>query len=248
MDREFASVESTELPTELTGRTPRRVRITGTGWLNLFAAVLFSSIGIAFLVVTVNEIKTRNVLRQTGRESEGQVIEMWVDGKGSIPHIRYTFSVDGTFYSGNSEVPPEIFRDLHRYDLLLVRYLAENPNVSHPAAWEDPERIGGAIAFIGFFVGFGLMFVRRFPLQRRIAVEGVVSRGTITERERTGPSKGQHYVYYTFRNAEDEIEIGGCPSDDYPKAGSPVWVLYIPTNPRRSEVYPFGIPLYRIER
>ena len=94
---------------------------------------------------------------------------------------------------------------------------------------------------------FGLLFIRRFPSQRRLAIEGIVAGGTVSEREWNGPSKGQTYVSYTFRNANnDEVEIGSCPYDYPPKAGTKVWVLYMPDNPARSEIYPFGIDFFRI--
>jgi hypothetical protein len=252
MDHELTSDELMDCPAELTGRTPRRVRITGTGWLNLFAAVLFSSIGIgimvAFVKVDVNEKKARNELRQNGRKADGQVTDMWIEGKGSVPHISYTFSVDGTFYSGKSEVPREIFRGLHKYDPLLVSYLAGNPDVNHPAPWEDSEPIVGPIFIAGFFVLFGLMFMRRFPVQRRLAMEGIAIRGSITECWGPGRSGG-FGLKYTFRNARSgETESGSCSYDSSRKVGSDVWLLYLSSDPRRSEVYPFGIPFYRIER
>jgi len=87
------------------------------------------------------------------------------------------------------------------------------------------------------------------PLQRRIAMEGIAVRGCVNEPEWKGPSKGQPYTNYTFRNASnDEVEIGSCPYDFPPKGGSDVWVLYLPTDPRRSEIYPFGIDFVRIEK
>ncbi len=95
---------------------------------------------------------------------------------------------------------------------------------------------------------FGLLFVRRLPLQRRLAVEGIAVRGTITERESYGPSKGRITLDYTFRIASNgEIEVGTCPSDRYRKAGTEVWILYLPADPRRSQIYPSGIDFFRIE-
>jgi hypothetical protein len=58
------------------------------------------------------------------------------------------------------------------------------------------------------------MFIRRFPVQRQLAMKGIAVRGCIAKTEWNGPSKGQRYANYTFRNANnDEVEIGSCPSD-----------------------------------
>jgi hypothetical protein len=86
---------------------------------------------------------------------------------------------------------------------------------------------------------FGLLFVRSFTLERRLAMEGIAAWGCIQEREWRGPSKGQIAVDYTFRNASDEVEIGSCPGDYPCKAGSKVCVLYLPSDPSRSRIYPF---------
>jgi len=92
---------------------------------------------------------------------------------------------------------------------------------------------------------FGLGLMRGLPLQRRLAIEGVVAQGCVTEREWKGPSRGPSIVDYTFRNAQDEVEIGSCPSDPR-KPGSIVCVLYLPSNPSRSAIYP--LEFFRIDQ
>jgi len=93
---------------------------------------------------------------------------------------------------------------------------------------------------------FGVLLVRRFPLQHRLAIEGMVARASITEREWKGPSRGPIMVDYTFRNANDEVEIGCCPSEYPRKAGSFVWILYLPSDPRRSAIYP--LEFFRLDQ
>lgn len=111
----------------------------------------------------------------------------------------------------------------------------------------ESSKLWSLIFPIGLAI-FGLLFVRRFPLQRRLAREGIAVRGCIAENEWNGPSRGQRYVNYTFRNADtDEVESGSCPSDHYPKPGSKIWVLYLASNPNRSEIYPFGIEFFRVD-
>jgi len=254
MERGSVSGEPKDLPVELMGRMPRRVRLTGTGWLNVFAATLFSLLGAAFAVHIakefVHDTAIKNALRQSGVESRGQIIDAWAGGKYSAPGISYSFSVDGTSYTGRSDVPHNLLGSLHQNDSLTVRYLPADPNTSHPAAWEESTAsLLRGLFFPIFLVFFGLMFVRRFPLQRRLAMQGLAVRGCVTEREGNGPSRGQPYVNYTFRIASnDEVEIGSCPCDSYPKAGSSVCVLYLPQDPKRNEIYPFGIEFFRIDQ
>ena len=85
---------------------------------------------------------------------------------------------------------------------------------------------------------FGALLLRYFPLEYQLATKGVVAPGRITEREFNGPSRGPIIANYTFRNMNDEVEIGSCPVEFPRKAGSLVWILYMPSNPRRSAIYP----------
>jgi hypothetical protein len=93
---------------------------------------------------------------------------------------------------------------------------------------------------------FGVLLVRRFPLQHRLANEGVAARACITEREWKGPSRGPIMVDYTFRNVNDEVGIGSCPSEYPRKAGSFVWILYLSSDPRRSAIYP--LEFFRLDQ
>lgn len=251
MSHEPDSVESNHgLPPELMGRTPRRVQVTGTGWLNVFAAALFILLGAAWAVATIklvhDETTKQTLLQKDGATASGKIIQKWTHGSGT--YISYSFAIDQTPYSGKSKVPFDTWNGLHQADSLPIRYLPANPDLNHPAAWEDSTSSKLWLLWITAFLAiFGSLFVRRFPLQLRLAKMGIPVRGCIAEQEWTGPTKGQKYIPYTFRNADSgEVEIGSCPYDDELKAGTTVCVLYLPANPRRSEIYPFGIDLVRV--
>jgi hypothetical protein len=229
------------------------VHLTGTGWLNVFAGALFSLVGVAMGVVIVKQVMhaaaAQNALRQSGRESLGEVTDKWIGGRGQAPYnINYTFSVDGTFHTGKSETPSDTWKSLHQYDSLPIRYLPTNPNVNHPAAWEGPTYSAlGTLFYPAFFVVLGFMFVRRFPSQRRFAADGVAVRGCVTVCSGPGRS-GSFGLTYTFRNvSNNELESGRCASDSSCEIGSDVWVLYEPSDSSRSEIYPFGIAFFRID-
>jgi hypothetical protein len=252
VDREGVFDESNSFPAELMSPTPRSVRLSGTGWLNLLAATLFFVLGVAGGVTIVkyvlHEAAAQNALRHHGDEALGQITEMWT--KRSVPHISYSFSVDGVRFSGNSVVPTTRSRSQNRGDSLPIRYIPADPNINHPAAWEDsPYSALWMLPFPAAIAFCGLMLIRRFPVQRQLAMKGIAVRGRISRTDWNGPSKGQRYASYTFRNANnDEVEVGSCPSDYIYKAEVNCWVLYLPTNPKRNEIYPFPIEFFRVTR
>jgi hypothetical protein len=246
------SGESKELPVELNLPTPRSVRLTGTGWTNVFAVTFFFLLGVALAAFMLDEFMhdraTQNELQQNGRQSSSQVTRKWTQRRSSGPYVSYTFAVDGTYYSGQSEIPRDIWRNLRQYDSLPIRYLPQNPNVNKPVAWEaSTPAVLLSLLFPAFLAIFGLLIARRLPLQRRLAVEGIGVRGCIMEC--IGPTRSGFVLNYTFRNANNkDVEIGGCPSDHSCGVGPNVWVLYLPADPSRSEIYPFAVDFFRINR
>jgi hypothetical protein len=212
---------------------------------------LFFGIGVAGVVTTVknalHNAAIRDALRDRGSETPGQVTDVWT----ARHRVYYSFSVDGTTFTGkSSDVPMDSSRSLHQGDSLLIRYIPANPNINHPAAWEgSPYSVLWALLFLATPMFMSLMLVRRFPVQRRLAMTGIAVRGCIAKTEWNGPRRGQRYANYTFRNlSTDEVEIGSCPNDNIYGTDSTCWVLYMPTNPRRSEIYPFPIDFFRIEQ
>jgi len=253
MDPEPIPTELSDPPVELMRQTPRRVKLTGLGWTNVFLSAFFLvagvAIGVNFVQQAVRTITAQNMLRQGGSEASGQITGKWslTGGKLAMWKVDYTFAVDGTLYSGESKVPKEIWKSLHENDSLRIRYLISNPNTNHPAGWEDmtPSDLWILVFPAGMAI-FGLLFARRIPLQRRLALEGVGVRGCISDWH--GPSRAGFVLDYTFRNlSSNGVEIGSCRSDQALKAGSEVWVLYLPSDPSRSEIYPFNAEFFRIE-
>lgn len=219
--------------------------------MNLFVAALLLCVGAAgeraFFKYTLHEVAIRDALRNQGSETSGRVTVV------SMAHRRvyYSFSIDGTNFTGESnDVPVDGSMSLHVGDSLPIRYIAANPSINHAAAWEDSPYSGlGTSIFWAMPIFMGLMLVRRFPLQRRLAMNGIAARGCIAKTEWYGPSRGQRYANYTFRNlSTDEVEIGSCPDDNIYAADSDCWVLYMPAKPRQSEIYPFPIDFFRIKR
>lgn len=250
MDHESVSDEPRALPVELIGPRPRKVRMTGTGWANVLTGALFFLLGVAFEIAIVRSVMhdaaIQNELRLNGSEASGQVTSKRT-GRLFGTHVSYTFAVDKAVYGGVAKTPIGIWDRLHETDSLPIRYLPANPSVNHPLAWEDSTLSGLWLLALGAGLAFfGLLIVRKFPLQRRLAIEGIAVSARIAEREWQGPSRGQISVDYTFKNENDEIEMGSCRIDFPPKAGSKTCVLYLPTDPSRSGIYP--LEFFRIEQ
>jgi hypothetical protein len=242
MEGEPSSDKSRAFPSELMGRTPHRVRLTGTGWLYAFASAFFIFLAVYFAVKIVHLINdeetTRSALQQSGGQTLGKVTGKSTEGRGQ-GYISYEFEVDGTIYYGKSATSIDVWNSLHEGDSLSVRYLPTTPDISCPAAWEDPTSLNWwALLFPGFLAIMSAGFVWRFPLQYRVAVNGVPAWACVAEREWKGPSRGPHWENYTFRNAEDEVQFGRCPMDVTLRAGATVCVLFLPKKPIVSHVYP----------
>jgi hypothetical protein len=240
MDQCLTSDKARDLPNELVGRTPRRVRLTGVGWAHALLSVSLCIFGAALvpkaLRASDNEKATQGLLRQNGAESLGRVARTWKKGMSS--YISYSFSVDGIVYFGEVETPIDVWNRLHQGDSLPVRYLPADPNGNHPAAWESPSHSILWALIAGWPALLSFIFVWRFPSQYRLAREGVPAWASIAEREWIGPSEWAHRESYTFRNADDKVESGRCPMDVSLKAGATVCVLYLPAKPSRSTIYP----------
>jgi hypothetical protein len=242
MEDEPISKKSRDLPSELTGRTPRRVRLTGTAWLCILTSAFLIFLSVFFTVKVVHLVSTEKATRIALQQSGGQSLG-WVSGKSKAGrrqgYISYTFEVDGTIYYGKSAAPTGIWDSLREGDSLPVRYLPATPDINAPTAWEDPTSLNWwALLFPGFFAIMSIGFVWRLPLQYRVAVNGVPAWACIAERDEIGVGRGTHWENYTFRNAENEVQFGRCPMDVMLRAGASVCVLYLPNKPIVSHVYP----------
>jgi hypothetical protein len=238
MDGEQGSVKSKSLPSELMGRASRRVRLTGTGWLFALAGAFFIFLATYIAIKIAQEVNkqkaTQIALQQSSSRTIGQVTSK---RKGLLD---YKFEVDGTIYFGRAAAPNNVWDSLHEGDSLSVRYLPATPDISHPAAWEDsPSSTWWALIFPGFLAMMGAGFVWRFPLEYRVAVDGVPAWACIAERDQVGVGTGWwHWESYTFRNSVDEVQFGRCPMVVRFRAGASVCVLYLPKNPTVSHIYP----------
>jgi hypothetical protein len=120
-------------------------------------------------------------LRQSGVQTIGQITSK---RRGLL---NYTFEVDGTNYNGRAQAPVDVEDSVREGDPLPVRYLRAAPDVNHPAAWEDSPNWASSFQF--FLRSWASVSPGRFPLEYRVAVNGVPAWACIAERDQIGTGK-----------------------------------------------------------
>jgi hypothetical protein len=228
-------------PNELRGQSPRVVFLSGSGvQLALAVAILLGLAAASAVWVgkTVSIHKQESAaLRSRGEDILGQVKEVRSSGPVE-PTVAYSFTADGTEYSSEVRVPKDLARSVARSGPLLIRYLPENPAISHPAGWEYSSLsetalfIAPAIAAV-----LGLILLLPLGLERRMAAEGVPALAMVKKctHTRTG-----YVVHYEFRLGDGPKVKGRGWFQDPQEAGEGVWILYLPKNPRRNVPYPLS--------
>lgn len=162
-----------------------------------------------------------------------------VSTSGSLePRISYTFTVNGTVYSGEARVPKSLVPAMSRAASLPIRYLPANPALNHPAGWEQPPHSDFALLMAPVIAALlALSLLLPLILERRMAAHG---RPALAMVKKCTPSRSGYLVKYEFR-PEGEGAVKGRGWFQYPQQpGEGVWVLYLPGNPRRSLPYPLS--------
>ncbi|MGA9667899.1 MAG: hypothetical protein WBQ94_01755 [Terracidiphilus sp.] len=126
-----------QIPSELTGPLPRRVRATGNGIYLTLLAPAFLAFAVAAAVWagmnTVRQTEHRAALRGDSSVTVGEITRT---RKMKNSEIVYTFSANSKSYKGEAELPWQLRNDVEQFKSLTVRYLPTDPDVNHPAAWE----------------------------------------------------------------------------------------------------------------
>ncbi|MGA2349187.1 MAG: DUF3592 domain-containing protein [Terracidiphilus sp.] len=230
MDSNFSVAEASIIPSELTGRLPRRTRIEKPMQWAVIVTILLGIAVAIFLWAgrfAVQLMQTRTALRHESSETTGVVEELLKT------RVKYSFVVNGRSFTGSASRPGLKLRES---DPLTIRYLPSNPAVNHPAAWEEP--IDAAwfpflIPTVLVLTLMGLMFNMRSI--RRLLVEGRPAVAVVTKRSRG--ARGGVYVVYEFRT-EDGRVMTGTWGESPEEIGANLCVLYLPQNPRRNMRYP----------
>jgi hypothetical protein len=232
-------------PSELAGPLPRRVTLNFDGdarYLLIIVLLFFVGGGIWLVWKGYNDVlqfQHRTVLRSDGRDVIGEVTGFSF-GRERPTTVNYRFTVHGVTYSGSADEArtPGPGTSLNKSDKILVRFLPSNPAINHPKAWEWSAFIGlEYIAFQVFFMAMGGLALAVLWRDRKLAREGRVAEGVVTNCTR---KNGSFRVEYEFRT-EDGVPVKGNSDcvDEY-GASARIWILYLPQRPRRNHIYPLS--------
>jgi len=241
MEQGSSSADLTTTFAELARPVPRNVRMTGTGWANVVLLTIIFGAAATFLVYATNTafhiIANRNTLRAGASQTTGQITREWTSGKSSTQHIGYSFEGDGATYSGEAIVPGNIWASLKNAYVVNIKYSPADPHINHPADWEDSIDRMFSPLFLAVMLSIGgLLLVRLLRTQRRLVAEGLPAMASVTERVKG--SRGGVFLKYEFRTEAGEVTNGTCSEEERQEVGSTISIIYLPSNPRTSKLYP----------
>jgi hypothetical protein len=251
MDIGSDSAGPTVVPAELSAQPPRNVRMTGTGWTNVIAIMVFLGLAVAWAFHVYGKsmpiLRVRSALRTGASEAAGQITREWASGRkgNSAHHISYAFQVGGNIYNGDSTVPYAIWKQLKNDSDVKIGYLPTDPAINHPVDWEEstwsiwsPLMVALPPALGGFALFMMLLS------QRRLLVEGLSAQARITEFKKG--NRGGFIMKYEFRTETGDLVASGCSGVETQEIGSTVRVLYLPNRPHRNQIYP--IETFRVDQ
>jgi hypothetical protein len=239
MDSNTLIQTNSNVPPELSGPLPRRVGLTDDGRGSRIVIVLLMGLivigGLWYCKHVVQQVQQRSALRQDGVEVRGEITFLDRVGRGA-DIVRYTFAANGETIADKAEVPPQLMRSLRESNFLAVRYLPSNPAINHPTAWEWTLSSEWPMIVMLLMAGslFGPISIKFFRAGKVVAY-GIPAVGTVTNCRKTG--RAVFTVEYGFRTATGK-SINGKNSYTPQEIGAPVWILYLPQNPKRNLIYP----------
>jgi hypothetical protein len=241
MDSNFSSIEAANIPSELAGPLPRRLRLSGNGIQMVVLAAIFLVLAIVAAlwsgIGTVQELRYREALRRDGKDTVGEITRLWSSGRSLKLRVSYTFSVDEIHFAGNAQVPEQIGGSLRGASSLPIRYLPANPAINHPATWEwSALQQAGRIQASILLATIALILFVPLRFERTLIARGSPIVGVITK---CSPGRrGGFSVNYDFRTQDGRVTKGSGWSPSRSEIGASVWILHVPQNPRRNQPYP----------
>jgi hypothetical protein len=219
--------------------SPRRVRLSERG-RQFRNGTLFFILPclLAALWLTINiprHFRDREALQRDGRDTTARIVKFGRFGRSSELWVKYVFAVQGKSFGAEVTVPASFEDSLSQAEYLRVRYLPANPENNHPADWEWT-----AASEMGWLVPLawgipGLLLASLLHGQRKLAVKGVATMGTVKS---CTPRKGGLEIAYEFRAQDGSRVIGSGWSADNLKDGSRIQVLFLQGKPSQSLPYP----------
>jgi hypothetical protein len=131
-----------------TGRTPKQKLADATAILSLILPIFFGSFFVQTARIWIDGATATGVVREL----------IFIEGKGENPDrnlVRYTFTVPGGAYRGQSAVTGKLYKTLAVGGQVEIEYAADDPGNNRVKGDFDPL----AIEFLGMIVfGLGLFW------------------------------------------------------------------------------------------
>jgi hypothetical protein len=240
MDNNSLFQTITNMPSELSGPVPRRIRLSESSRFSMFLLALLIGVTIIgciwYCKHVVVQMQQRSALRQDGVEVQGEITSLKRAGRGPEV-VRYTFTANGGTVSGMTDMPFELVQSFEESTVIKILYLPSNPAINHPAAWEwslssEWLEIFMLMAFLTACSVTSTVFYReRKLLGLGKPVTGIVTNCRVSGRELIS-------IEYEFRTETGAQVRGSGNSPVEQETGAGICVLYLPENPRRNLPYP----------
>jgi len=231
-------------PPELSGPTPRKLKWTKTGKVNLFVAGFVVVFGFLVVLAFLGKAISDHQLKTDARDATGSVTRKWTEnGKASTiyHYVAYSFAIGGEPFQGESHVPNAKWQTLSPGSALGVRYVPSNPSnnradiafASLPMPYWVPLT---AFAIWIWFIYLSLYQVRK---ERLLLKYGQAAAGVIvtSNRETWRPRYGW-VTGYEFQLPDGAMRMGAMLRDRTWMQGQTVCIRYDPKRPRRNVIYP----------
>jgi len=232
------------VPVELAGPVPRKVRLNlsdgGVRFMSMIVLCCFVGGSIALgwnCYHDIGQFQSRATLRANHSESVGEVTGFSY-GRYSPTNVYYTFTANGTIYSGEATEPFNgvTGAPLNKGGEIPIRFLPSNPAINHPDGWEwSPGWF--YLAGEAFFIALGAAVLVVLLRDRKLARHGKAVAGLVVSCVRKDPS---FRVEYEFRTEDGASMRGKSESTDEYGSGAKVWILYLPRKPDRNQIYPMA--------
>ena len=241
MDSTFSFPAELTAPFELRGELPRRALLTGNGVQMVLATALLLGLASAS-AMWAGMTLSRHERETAALRSEGQVAIAQikrVSTAGSLePRVIYVFTANGVQYTAESRMPKSLVKTLAHPGPLSVRYLPGNPAINHPVGWQPAPHSDLALLIAPTIAALlGLSLLIPLSVERRMAAHGKPALAIVKKCTR---ARSGYLVSYEFRPEGGPTINGRGWHQVQQEAGEGIWVLYLPSKPRKNLLYPLS--------
>jgi hypothetical protein len=239
--------ESWGPPPELCGSTPRQLKWTSRGVLNLvlsFAVIVF---GFGLVFSLYNAANHDHRLKQEGRETDAIVTRTWSESSKTIHYnVAYEFFAGGQTVLGESEIPRRKWQALTGGSHLPVKYVPSEPAINRAAVAYE-RLVPYWVPLVAFVCWIGMIALAVFPIrkERRLLKYGQGAAGVITNNPTVRRPKYGYVVKYEFQLPDGSAVMGKTQREALFHSGQTVCVIYDPKRPRRNGIYPLRLSRIR---